>query len=149
MWNLTQIKTKKYERSALGLLGMIRSSRPEAFYEKDVLRNFAKFTGKHLCQGLFFNKLAGPRPATLFKKRLWRKWFPVNFAKFLRTPFLTERLCWLLLYDYFINKRELIRKIAQKRVAQGTEGCNFESNDLVSRTYKALGDLCVKFNSAH
>ena len=24
--------------------------------EKDVLRNFAKFTGKHLCQGLFFNK---------------------------------------------------------------------------------------------
>ena len=70
---MTQIKTKKYERSALRLLGMIRSSRPEAFYEKDVLRNFAKFTGKHLCHGLFFNKLAGPRPATLFKKRLWRK----------------------------------------------------------------------------
>ena len=23
-----------------------------------VLRNFAKFTGKHLCQGLFFNKVA-------------------------------------------------------------------------------------------
>ena len=37
---------------------------------KGVLRNFAKFTGKHLCQGLFFNKVAGLRPATLFKKRL-------------------------------------------------------------------------------
>ena len=24
-----------------------------------VLKNFAKFTGKHLCQGLFFNKVAG------------------------------------------------------------------------------------------
>ena len=24
-----------------------------------VLRNFAKFTGKHLCQSLFFNKVAG------------------------------------------------------------------------------------------
>ena len=26
-----------------------------------VLRNFAKFTGKHPCQRLFFNKVAGPR----------------------------------------------------------------------------------------
>ena len=33
-----------------------RSSRPEVFYKKDVLRNFAKFTEKHLCQSLFFNK---------------------------------------------------------------------------------------------
>ena len=31
----------------------------EVFYKKDVLKNFAKFTGKHLCQGLFFNKVAG------------------------------------------------------------------------------------------
>ena len=28
------------------------------------------------------------RPATLLKKRLWHRRFPVNFAKFLRTPFL-------------------------------------------------------------
>ena len=27
--------------------------------KKGVLRNFAKFTGKHLCQSLFFNKIAG------------------------------------------------------------------------------------------
>ena len=25
-------------------------------------RNFAKFTGKHLCQGLFFNKVTAFRP---------------------------------------------------------------------------------------
>ena len=31
------------------------------------------------------------------KKRLWHRCFPVNFAKFLRTPFLTEHLWWLLL----------------------------------------------------
>ena len=36
-------------------------------------------------------------PVTLFKKRLWRRYFPVNFVKFLRTPFLTEHLQWLLL----------------------------------------------------
>ena len=28
------------------------------FCEKGVLRNFAKFTGKHLCQSLFFNNVA-------------------------------------------------------------------------------------------
>ena len=33
--------------------------------KKDVLKTFVKFTGKHLCQSLFFNKLAG------LKKRLW------------------------------------------------------------------------------
>ena len=27
---------------------------PEVFCKKDVLRNFAKFTGKHLCQSLFY-----------------------------------------------------------------------------------------------
>ena len=31
------------------------------------------------------------------KKRLWHRCFPVNFAKFLRTPFFTEYLRWVLL----------------------------------------------------
>ena len=76
---------------------VFRSSRPEVFCKKGVLRNFAKFTGKHLCQSLFFNKVAGLRSATLLKKRLWHRCFPVNFAKFLGTPFFTEHLRWLLL----------------------------------------------------
>ena len=42
----------------------------EVFCKKGVL------TGKRLCQKVFFNKIAGLRH------------FPVNFAKFLRTPFL-------------------------------------------------------------
>ena len=65
-----------------------RSSHGRCSIRKGVLRNFAKFTGKHLCQNLFFNKVAGLRPATLLKKRLWHKCFPVNFAKFLKAPFL-------------------------------------------------------------
>ena len=64
------------------------------FCKKGVLRNFTKFTGKHLCQSLFFN---GLRPGTLVKKRLCYRCFPVNFVKFLRTSFLTEHLWWLLL----------------------------------------------------
>ena len=56
------------------------------FVKRGVLRNFTKFTGKHLCQSLFLIKLQ-VRPATLLKKRLWHKCFPVNFVKFLRTLF--------------------------------------------------------------
>ena len=65
-----------------------RSSHQRCSIKKSVLRNLTKFTGKHLCQRIFFNKIAGLRPLTLLKKRLWHRCFPVNFAKFLRTPFL-------------------------------------------------------------
>ena len=40
-------------------IGSDRSSRPEVFCKIGVLRNFEKFTGKHLCQRLFFNEVAG------------------------------------------------------------------------------------------
>ena len=61
------------------------------------LRNFAKFTGKHLRHRVFLNKVADLRPATLLKKTLWHRCFSVNFSKFLSTPFFTEHLRWLLL----------------------------------------------------
>ena len=64
-----------------------RNSRPKMFCKKGALRNFIKFTGKHLCL----------RPATLLKKKLWYICFPVKFVKFLRRPFLTEHLQWLIL----------------------------------------------------
>ena len=32
------------------------------------VKKFTKFTGKHLCQSFFFNKVVGLRPATLLKK---------------------------------------------------------------------------------
>ena len=76
-----------------------RSSRQDVFCKNVFLRNFAKFTGKHLCQSLYFNEVADLRSATLLKKRLWQGCFSVNFAKFLRTPFLTEHLRWLLLFS--------------------------------------------------
>ena len=84
----------KYPKKELIFL---RSSHPEMFCKNRVLRNLTTFTGKHLCQSLFFNKVAGLRPATLLKKRLWGKCFPVNFVKSLRTPFLIEHSWWLLL----------------------------------------------------
>ena len=62
-----------------------RSSHQRCSVTKGVLRDFTKFTGKRLCQSLFLNKDAGLRPATLLKRRLWYRCFPVNFANFLRT----------------------------------------------------------------
>ena len=38
-----------------------RNGCPEVFCRKGVLRKFAKFTEKHLCQSLFFNKIADLR----------------------------------------------------------------------------------------
>ena len=43
-----------------------RRSRPEVFFWKGVLKNFKKFTGKHLCQSVFFDKVEGLRPAQVF-----------------------------------------------------------------------------------
>ena len=61
-----------------------RSSHRRCSVREDVLRNFAKFTGKHLCQGLF---LSGPDGCNFIKKRLWHRSFSENFPKFLRTLF--------------------------------------------------------------
>ena len=96
----------------------IRSSRPEVFYKKGVLKNFSKLTRKHLRRSLFLNKIAGLRLLILLKKRLWHKCFPVNFVKYLRIPIFIEHLWWLLLQnnkhylDRFIpmNSRELLIK---------------------------------------
>ena len=52
--------------------------------KKGVLKNFLKFTGKHRCQSLFFNKVAG---CNVIKKRLNFRCFPVNFAKFFKNTF--------------------------------------------------------------
>ena len=57
--------------------------------KKSVLGNFVRFTVKH------WSSESCWWPATLLKKRLQHRYFPVNFAKFIKTPFLqntSERL---------------------------------------------------------
>ena len=54
-------------------------------WPKVVFANFAKFTGKHLCQSFLFNKTTGWRSANLLK-RPRHMCFPVTFEDFLRTP---------------------------------------------------------------
>ena len=47
---------------------------PEVFFKKSVLRNFAKFKGKHLCQSLFFNKVTGLLQNTSGQLLLYKKY---------------------------------------------------------------------------
>ena len=62
---------------------------PEVFYQKSVLRDFTKFTGKHLCQSLSFNKVAGLSSATFLKKRLAQV-FSCEFYEIFKNNFFTE-----------------------------------------------------------
>ena len=64
---------------------------------RGVLKNLTKFTGKHLCWSLCSVKLQVFRPATLLKKRLQYRCFPVNIAKLLRTRILKNIFDRLLL----------------------------------------------------
>ena len=88
-----------------------RSIQRRCSITKDVLKNFAKFRGKYLCQSFLLNKVTGMRPATLLKKRLSQRCFPVNFAKLLRTPFLQSNFGRLLLNpQYWSSHTRIYRR---------------------------------------
>ena len=55
------LKERNKRREKLREKTLYRSSHRRCSEKQDVLRNFAKFTGKHLWQRLFFNKVAGLR----------------------------------------------------------------------------------------
>ena len=61
----------------------------EVFYKKSVLKNLAKKSQENICGRVsFLIKLQTLDLQFNLKKRLWHRCFSVNFAKFLRTPFL-------------------------------------------------------------
>ena len=62
------------------VIWICRNSRPEAFCKKGVLRNFAKLTGKHPCQRLFLNKVAG-LACTFIKKETLAQVLSCEFSK--------------------------------------------------------------------
>ena len=69
------------------------------FYNKDLLKNFAKFTGKHLYRSFFFNKVAGLRPATLLKKILRYMCFP-KFPSVIVFSLEISKGCNIILYNF-------------------------------------------------
>ena len=72
-------------------------SHPQVFCKKGVLRNFTTFTGKHLCQSLFFNKVAG-LACNFIKKETLAQVFYCEFCEIPKNAILTEHRRWLLLF---------------------------------------------------
>ena len=97
LWSLTVMKASV----SCICYNLSRNSHRRCSVRKGVPRNFGKFLGKYLYQSLFFNKVAGLSLATLLKRKLWHRCFPVNFAKFLRIPFLqnTSSDCFFLFWS--------------------------------------------------
>ena len=80
-----------------------RSSHPDLFCKKRCSCKFCRILRKTTVSKL--------QATTLLKNRLWHRCFPLNFAKFLRTPFYKEYLRWLLLW-----KINLLRDFSKKHI---------------------------------
>ena len=98
-------KNKKGKRICKGLkisvMGVIstssiKSSRSQMFFKVGVLKNFAIFTGKHMCKSLFLIKL---KTCNFIKKRLQQVFYRTFLNLFLRTPILKS-----ILIGCFCNK---------------------------------------------
>ena len=68
-----------------------KSSHQRSSVKKGVLRNFTKFTGKHLRQSLFFNKVAGGA-CNFIKKETRAQVFSCEFCEIFKNTFFTEHL---------------------------------------------------------
>ena len=64
---------------------MLQKQLPEVFYKK-VLIKILQNSKENTCDKVSFLIKLHAAPTILLKKRLWYWCFPVNFAKFLRTP---------------------------------------------------------------
>ena len=77
-----------------------RSSRLDVVYKKGLLKNFAKFTGKHLFQSPFFNRVAALPPVVASRYRIihWMlRWFFSTFVLW------TSQLTFIYLFIYLFN----------------------------------------------
>ena len=74
-------------RDFRGVFETPRSSRQEVFCKKGILENLLKIHRKTTAEFSFLVKLLASA-FNFIKKRLWYRYLPMNFAKFLRTPLL-------------------------------------------------------------
>ena len=68
------------------------------FFKKDAFKNFAKFTGKQLCQSIVLKTLQASVSACNFiKKETLAQVFSCEFCEIFKSTFFIEHLRWLLL----------------------------------------------------
>ena len=92
--SLIRLKTVQFQKQSFG-----------GFYKKGAFKNFAKFTIKHLCQSLLFNKVAGPGMQLYWKKETLAQVFSCKLCEnfkstnFYRTPLVTASKVHLINWD--------------------------------------------------
>ena len=116
----------------------IQNQPPEVFFVKRCFFINSQNSQENTCARVpFLIKLqaSGLMPATISKKRLWHRCFPVNFAKFLRISFLQNTSGRLLLDIVISRLRHNFTIIAEW----------FYEDDMVLIVYKC-NFLTVSFN---
>ena len=68
-------------RQKLGKINVQKQS-PEVLYKKSVFKNFANFTGKHLCWSLFLIELQALSAVTSLKRDSHTAVFKLNLRNF-------------------------------------------------------------------
>ena len=113
------------------------------------MRNFAEFTRKQVPESLFLIKLKTLQSAASLKARPWRRIFLVNFAKFVRTPYLqntTRRLLLIIAVSIvLVMKGELASKTVNydtKTMYQFKPNCNLLRSTL--QVKKQLSEVVVR-----
>ena len=108
--NISQVELEILRNSST----IFRSSHRRCSIKKAILKHFVIFTGKHLCRGLFFNKVAGHQACNFIKKRLQHRYYLANIRKFIRRTILkniSERLhCWKVFCENVFHIRSELSK---------------------------------------
>ena len=128
------------------------SSHRKCSIKKGVPRNFSKFTGQHLCQGFFFNKVAGlPKACNYIKKETVPQMFCCEFCE-IKNAFFTEHLWSTASREHWICKPPvnqssthqslLIRRVQIKWRLENNLNYN-NLNNLHDQKY-SLNDLIIK-----
>ena len=73
------------------------------------------------------------------KKRLWHRCFPVNYAKFLTAPLLTEHLRWLLLTHQTQWKKE------RGKILTGTWKTSIAGYFWLCRSFQVIQEIITNF----
>ena len=90
LWFGTKYSRDKSYCKCITFTISLQKQPPEVFCNKRCSKKFCKIHMKAPVPESFF--WWSCKACNFIKKRLWQRCFPVNFAKFLRTPFVTEHL---------------------------------------------------------
>ena len=122
-----------------------RSSHQRCSVKKGVLSNSQNSQENTSARASLLIKLQAP-PATLLKKRLWHRCFPVNVAKFLRTPFSQNTSGRLLLSIQSCKTSSDITTITQEHAISKEQISRIPNRSIFSNLY-TIWELSVNCTS--